>query len=110
MNKTLLAVMTVLLMAARAHATADPYSGFERYADAGSLKPFTRDLGGILGAVTFHNGRSLGFSGFDVGVRYSSQCYPSQFQAVRAQMESLGWLEKSFQPAQTLSLHSRTHH
>jgi hypothetical protein len=78
MNKTLLAVMTVLLMAARAHATADPYSGFERYADAGSLKPFTRDLGGILGAVTFHNGRSLGFSGFDVGVRYSSQFYPSK--------------------------------
>jgi hypothetical protein len=73
------ALLAVLLLAAAvsAHATADPYAGFEQFADAGSLKPFTRDLGGLLGSATFHNGRSLGFSGFDVGVRYGAQFHPS---------------------------------
>ena len=67
------------LLAAGAPAfAADPYSGFQQYADAGSLKPFTRDLGGLLGGATFHDGRSLGFSGFDIGVRYSAQFYPSK--------------------------------
>jgi hypothetical protein len=70
----------VLLAAAQssAFAVANPYSGFQQYADSGSLKPFTRDLGGLLGGATFHDGRSLGFSGFDVGVRYSEQFYPSK--------------------------------
>lgn len=75
--RALLAVLCVLA-AVPAFATPDPYSGFEQYADGGSLKPFTRDLGGMLGAATFHNGRSLGFSGFDVGVRVGAQFYPSK--------------------------------
>jgi hypothetical protein len=75
--KALLAVLILAVSAVGAHATADPYAGFEQFADAGSLKPFTRDLGGLLGSATFHNGRSLGFSGFDVGVRYGGQFHPS---------------------------------
>ena len=50
-------------------AAAEQYAGFQQLADAGSMKPFCRDLGGILGSETFHGGRSLGFSGFDVGLR-----------------------------------------
>ena len=49
----------------------DPYSGFQQFVDSSSLKPFARDLGSVLGASSFHNGRSLGFSGFDVGLRGS---------------------------------------
>ena len=75
--KALLAVLLLSVSAVSAHATADPYAGFQRFADQGSLKPFTRDLGGLLGSATFHNGRSLGFSGFDVGVRYGAQFHPS---------------------------------
>ncbi len=74
----LAAVLLAAVAAAPAGATADPYSGFSQYADAGSLKPFARDLGGLLGGATFHDGRSLGFSGFDVGARYSAQFYPSK--------------------------------
>jgi hypothetical protein len=74
----LAAAALAVLSAVPARAAADAYGGFERFADAGSLKPFTRDLGGILGAATFHNGRSLGFSGFDVGARYGAQFYPSK--------------------------------
>ena len=73
----LLAAVAVVA-AAPALATADPYAGFAQFADAGSLKPFTRDLGGLLGGATFHDGRSLGFSGFDVGARYSAQFSPSK--------------------------------
>lgn len=47
----------------------DQFGGFQEHMDRGAMKPFARDLGALLGAATFHSGRSLGFSGFDVGVR-----------------------------------------
>jgi hypothetical protein len=59
-------------------AAAEQYGGFERFADSGSLKPFARDLGGILGSASFHSGRSLGFSGFDFGSRGGMQFYPDK--------------------------------
>lgn len=77
MKTWLLAVLLLAPSAARA-AGADQYGGFEQFADEGSLKPFTRDLGGILGAATFHSGRPLGFSGFDIGARFGGQFYPSK--------------------------------
>lgn len=55
----------------------DQFSGFKEYADGGSLKPFARDLGSVLGAATFHSGRELGFSGFDLGIRGGLQLRPS---------------------------------
>lgn len=64
--------------AAAAYAGADQYGGFQQYADSGSLKPFALDLGGLLGAATFHSGRPLGFSGFDVGAKVGGQFYPSK--------------------------------
>ncbi|MBI3565945.1 MAG: hypothetical protein HY079_12165, partial [Elusimicrobia bacterium] len=76
--KALLAAVLLAAAAVPARASVDPYAGFQQYADEGSLKPFTRDLGSLLGAATFHNGRSLGFSGFDVGARYGAQFYPSK--------------------------------
>jgi hypothetical protein len=74
MKKLLMISAAVLALcfgpAAEAPAeAADQYGGFQQYADSGSMKPFCRDLGGILGSATFHSGRSLGFSGFDAGVR-----------------------------------------
>jgi hypothetical protein len=63
-------------------ARADVYDGFERYADRGSLKPFSRDLGGVLGSATFHTARPLGFSGFDVGGHVGGQAYPAKGDAI----------------------------
>lgn len=78
-----LALAAVLLAAAApAFAGADQFGGFARFADAGSLKPFARDLGGVLGAATFQSGRSLGLTGFDVGVRFGGQAYPSKGNAI----------------------------
>lgn len=76
--KRLALAAAVLLSAAPAFAGADQYGGFARYADEGSLKPFARDLGGVLGAATFQSGRSLGLTGFDVGARFGGQFYPSK--------------------------------
>ena len=76
--KVLICVVLLSAVAAPAFSDADPYAGFSQHADATSLKPFTRDLGGMLGSATFHSGRSLGFSGFDVGARYAFQFYPSK--------------------------------
>ena len=73
------AVLLVLALFSAASASAsDQFGGFQQYVDRGSLKPFARDLGGILGSATFHNGRSLGFSGFDIGIRGGMQFRPSR--------------------------------
>ncbi|MBI5624817.1 MAG: hypothetical protein HY924_13660 [Elusimicrobia bacterium] len=50
-------------------AHADQFGGFQQFADSGALKPFARDIGAVLGSSSFHSGRPLGFSGFDVGFR-----------------------------------------
>ncbi len=75
--KRLALAAAALLCAASAFAGADQYGGFARYADEGSLKPFARDLGGVLGSATFQSGRSLGLTGFDVGARFGGQAHPS---------------------------------
>ncbi len=80
--KRLAFAAVVLLSATAAFAGADQYGGFSRYADEGSLKPFARDLGGVLGAATFQSGRSLGLTGFDVGARFGGQFYPSKGNAI----------------------------
>ena len=74
MIRFIAAVWALLLLAGPAGAAV--YGGFEDYADSGSLKPFTRDLGSLLGAATFHSARPLGFSGWDLGVRMGAQFYP----------------------------------
>ena len=69
MKRLLIISAALAALCAGPAAGADQYGGFQQYADAGSMKPFCRDLGGILGSATFHGGRSLGFSGFDAGLR-----------------------------------------
>lgn len=46
---------------------AAPFDEFKDRASSELLKPFARDLGGLLGGADFHSGRSVGFPGFDVG-------------------------------------------
>lgn len=76
-----LAFILVISGTGRAYSQ-DQFGGFQEFVDSSSLKPFTQDLGSILGAATFHNGRSLGFSGFDMGVRGGMQFYPSKGNSV----------------------------
>ena len=71
-------LLVFAFLACAGSAFADQYGGFQQYADGGSLKPFARDLGGVLGAGSFHSARSLGFSGFDVGFRGGMQFSPDK--------------------------------
>jgi hypothetical protein len=76
MRNWLRPALLALALAAAVPARADQYGGFQEFSDRGALEPFCRDLGGLLGSATYHGGRSLGFSGFDVGARYSVQFAP----------------------------------
>ncbi len=76
-RRALLAALT-LSLASTAFAGADQFGGFQQFADRASMKPFARDLGGIIGSATFHSARSLGLSGWDVGARGGMQFYPSK--------------------------------
>lgn len=82
MKRLALVIAVLLSSSASAFAGADQYGGFSRYADEGSLKPFARDLGGVLGAATFQSGRSLGLTGFDIGARVGGQFYPSKGNSI----------------------------
>lgn len=57
-------------------AAAADYNDFRGLAP-GSLKPFARDLGGLLGSGSNQTARPLGFAGFDIGVRGAAQFRPS---------------------------------
>lgn len=63
----------LMFLSAAGGRCADPFADFKRDITAASLKPFARDIGGILGSAAYNTGRSLGFSGFDVGVRGAAQ-------------------------------------
>jgi hypothetical protein len=75
-------ILFFLASLAAVPARADSYDGFEQFANAGSLKPFARDLGGVLGSATFHGARPLGFSGFDLGAHVGGQFYPSKDDSI----------------------------
>ena len=80
-RRCLIIVLYTFLCSTPAFA-ADQFRGFQQYIDWGSLKPFTRDLGSILGSASFHNARSLGFSGFDVGAHGGMQFRPDKGDTV----------------------------
>ena len=66
LKSTLLAVVFSALSVLSAWAG---FSDFKNLVTNDDLKPFARDIGGMLGANPAHSGRSLGFPGFDVGIK-----------------------------------------
>jgi hypothetical protein len=80
MKKLLLAVC--FLPFAAGIAAAGDFDNFNNYASQAYLKPFAKDLGGLLGAMDFNSGRSLGFPGFDVNASAVIQAEPSSDNAI----------------------------
>ncbi|MGB2579877.1 hypothetical protein AAIR98_001796 [Elusimicrobium simillimum] len=67
--KKLLIAVCCLFIAAAAHAGFD--DDFKKHisaATAGDIESYARDLGLIAGVTDFHNGSTVSFPGFDVGV------------------------------------------
>ena len=57
---------------------------------AEALKPFARDIGGLLGSGSVQTARPLGFSGFDVGVRAAAQLDPSMGNSLLKKKSAFG--------------------
>jgi len=74
-------VLLLSLLAVTVPAEAAEYDGF-RAVTPEAMKPFARDLGGLLGSGAFQTARPLGFAGFDIGVRAAAQFKPSSGDSV----------------------------
>ncbi len=70
-------------------ASSAEYDGFRGVSSA-DLKPFARDLGGLLGSGSNQTARPLGFAGFDVGVRAVAQLKPSHNDTVLRKNSAFG--------------------
>ncbi len=61
---------------------ADSFSAINTMTTAAPLKPFARDLGGLMGSNTFHTARVLGFSGFELSADDAVQFDPDKNDAI----------------------------
>ena len=77
----ILAIFVAVSLLGLPAASAAQYDGFQAVT-AASLKPFARDIGGLLGSGSNQTARPLGFSGFDIGVRAVEQFNPSSGNTV----------------------------
>ena len=82
-------ILTALLTLLSAAAQAGYYDN-AKYLEKESIKPFARDLGGLLGSGAAQTARSLGFSGFDIGVRAAAQVQPSKANTVLENNRTFG--------------------
>ncbi len=80
MKRSFAAAAALLMLSSLSFATE--FGSFYNSATQADLKPFARDLGGLLGSDTFHTGRVLGFSGFDMGGHVAVQFLPDKNDAV----------------------------
>jgi len=62
-------LLAIVLSVSTAISAFAGFSDFDNNVNKADLEPFARDIGGMLGANAAHSGRSLGFPGFDVGVK-----------------------------------------
>ena len=77
-----------------AYAGSGVYADFPR-ATAADLKPFARDLGGLMGSGTNQTARVLGFGGFDISGRAVMQFAPEKRNGILKQNKpfGLGWVQ-----------------
>ncbi len=78
------------LFSLAAQVSAAGYDNFIAVTETG-LRPFAKDIGGLLGAASNHTARSLGFSGFDMGFRSALQLKPSSGNNVLPAEKAFGF-------------------
>lgn len=71
-------LLALALLPLAVAASANPLQDFESRARPELLAPFARDLGGVLGAASAHNGRTIGFPGFWAGAVAAVQTRPEK--------------------------------
>lgn len=55
---------------------ANIFSDFKDFLQSQYMKPFARDIGGLIGSSDFHDGKVAGFPGFDITVYGNLQMEP----------------------------------
>jgi hypothetical protein len=70
-------IIPVLVFILSLPVYAKQFDGVKTFATESSLKPFARDIGGLVGSGIYTTARSLGFKGFDVSSRVAVQFKPS---------------------------------
>lgn len=71
-------LLAFLLAVSALPAAANPLQDFESRVRPERLAPFARDLGGVIGGASAHNGRSIGFPGFWAGAVANVQTRPEK--------------------------------
>ncbi len=64
----LTAVAFTVTVVLQTGAWANPFGEFKSRVQTQLIKPFAKDIGGIIGGSDFNSGRVLGFPGFDAGL------------------------------------------
>jgi hypothetical protein len=89
-NKILFVFGLAVVGLPSAYAGSGTYADFPK-AEASDLRPFARDLGGLLGSGTNQTARVLGFGGFDVSGRGVMQFEPERKNGILKQKQSFGF-------------------
>lgn len=94
MKKFLFGSVLAILALQTAYADSGRYGDFQ-YASLSDLKPFARDLGGLLGSGTNQTARVLGFGGFDLSGRTVVQFEPESGDGIlkKDTLFGLGWVQ-----------------
>lgn len=71
-------LLALVVLLSAAPAFANPLQDFEARVRPERLAPFARDLGGVLGGASAHNGRTIGFPGFWAGAVANVQTRPEK--------------------------------
>ena len=72
----MISIAVLSLMVFTSGAWADPFEDFKTRVNTTLLKPFAKDLGGLIGGADFSSGRTLSFPGFDIGLATVIQFKP----------------------------------
>ena len=94
MKKILFGFGLAILALQAAYADSGKYGDFQ-YASVEDLRPFARDLGGLLGSGTNQTARVLGFGGFDLSGRTVVQFEPESGDGILKKNKpfGLGWVQ-----------------
>lgn len=93
-KKILLGFAVAFICPRAAFAGSGTYADFPK-AEASDLRPFARDLGGLLGSGTNQTARVAGFGGFDISGRGVMQFEPEKKDGILKKNKpfGLGWVQ-----------------
>ena len=88
----MISIAVLSLMVFTNGAWANHMDNFKNNVTSTLLKPFTEDLGGLIGGQDFNSGRTLSFPGFDIGLGAVVQFKPNSKNLVlkNAGVDSFG--------------------